>query len=61
MKELSSGELSVLLSILKINSEIEENSVVLIDEPEVSLHPAWQKKSFLLLNVASLYSKGVIL
>ncbi|PJR49940.1 hypothetical protein CWM58_14360 [Klebsiella sp. H-Nf2] len=44
MKELSSGELSVLLSILKINSEIEENSVILMDEPEVSLHPAWQKE-----------------
>lgn len=44
MKELSSGELSVLLCILKINSEIEDGSLILIDEPELSLHPAWQSK-----------------
>lgn len=44
MKELSSGELSILLSILKINSEIEDSSLILIDEPELSLHPAWQSQ-----------------
>lgn len=44
MKELSSGELSILLSILKINNEIEDGSLILIDEPELSLHPAWQSQ-----------------
>ncbi|HHU4727264.1 TPA: AAA family ATPase [Klebsiella quasipneumoniae] len=44
MKELSSGELSILLNILKINSEIEDGSLILIDEPELSLHPAWQSQ-----------------
>ncbi|WP_353629087.1 ATP-binding protein [Klebsiella quasipneumoniae] len=44
MEELSSGELSILFSILKINSEIEDGSLILIDEPELSLHPAWQSQ-----------------
>ncbi|HHL1883930.1 AAA family ATPase [Klebsiella pneumoniae] len=44
INDLSSGELSVLLTILNINGEIEDGSLVLIDEPELSLHPRWQSE-----------------
>lgn len=40
----SSGELTFILSIIFICTHIEENSVILIDEPETSLHPKWQKE-----------------
>lgn len=38
----SSGEYHILLTFLNILALIEENSLVLIDEPEISLHPNWQ-------------------
>jgi hypothetical protein len=38
----SSGELAIVTAFLGIASVIEDESVVLIDEPEVSLHPEWQ-------------------
>jgi len=40
----SSGELSLIASIIYISSIIETNSVILIDEPENSLHPKWQRE-----------------
>ncbi|WP_130854980.1 AAA family ATPase [Olivibacter jilunii] len=40
--EISSGESSLLLSIVNIFSRIDNNSLILIDEPEISLHPNWQ-------------------
>jgi predicted ATPase len=42
MLDASSGELSLVLSFLSLASAIENSSLVLIDEPEISLHPAWQ-------------------
>ncbi|EPO5351490.1 AAA family ATPase [Klebsiella michiganensis] len=44
IKNLSSGELNVLASLVLINSEIKDRSVVLIDEPEINLHPKWQEE-----------------
>lgn len=44
VNDLSSGEANVLFSILSINSEIENGSLILIDEPELSLHPKWQSE-----------------
>lgn len=41
--ELSSGEYHMLTSILSLGFGIQSSSVVLIDEPETSLHPQWQK------------------
>ncbi|MGF2146356.1 AAA family ATPase [Vagococcus fluvialis] len=38
----SSGEKQLLFTFMKIGTAIEENSIVLIDEPESSLHPSWQ-------------------
>jgi predicted ATP-dependent endonuclease of OLD family len=40
--ESSSGEYHLLASILGILAKIEKNSLILIDEPEISLHPNWQ-------------------
>ncbi|MBX2948056.1 MAG: AAA family ATPase [Crocinitomicaceae bacterium] len=39
----SSGELSILISMMFINANIDRKTVILIDEPENSLHPKWQK------------------
>jgi predicted ATPase len=44
IKDASSGEQSVILSILGIASKIQDNSLICIDEPEVCLHPEWQEK-----------------
>lgn len=38
----SSGESSLLCQMVSIMSDIESNSLVLIDEPETSAHPNWQ-------------------
>lgn len=39
---LSSGEQQIFGTVSRLLSEIEPNSLVVIDEPEVSLHPQWQ-------------------
>ena len=42
--ESSSGEKHILYSFTNIFNNISRNSIVLIDEPEISLHPNWQIK-----------------
>ena len=44
ISQASSGEQSVIMSMLGIASKIENGSLICIDEPEVCLHPAWQEK-----------------
>lgn len=44
LSEASSGEQCVLLTILNISGVIKDNSIICIDEPEISLHPHWQKE-----------------
>ncbi|HFK5599101.1 TPA: AAA family ATPase, partial [Elizabethkingia anophelis] len=44
IKDASSGEQSIILSILGIASKIKDNSLICIDEPEICLHPEWQEK-----------------
>lgn len=39
---LSSGQLSILNTVAGIDSLLEDNSIIFIDEPEISLHPEWQ-------------------
>ncbi|MFA6402888.1 MAG: AAA family ATPase [Salinivirgaceae bacterium] len=41
-EESSSGENHLLISLLGIIANLEDNSLVIIDEPEISLHPNWQ-------------------
>lgn len=45
----SSGEKQIIYSLLNIYSVIRPNSLVIIDEPEISLHPNWQMKYMKLL------------
>ena len=43
IKDASSGEQSMILSILGIASRIRNSCLILIDEPENCLHPQWQE------------------
>lgn len=57
LKRASSGQLSMATALLSLASEIQDGSLVLIDEPELSLHPEWQVKYIeLLLETFSSYS-----
>lgn len=49
LKAASSGEQCLLSIIFGIAGFIENDSVILIDEPEISLHPEWQEQFFPLL------------
>lgn len=61
MLSASSGELSMITSIVYISTVIDENTVILIDEPENSLHPTWQKQyAKLLLDIFYKYQPKVI-
>lgn len=40
----SSGEVQIITSLISLLATLEENSLILLDEPEVSLHPNWQMK-----------------
>ena len=44
INELSSGEKQMFLRTLAIKMLNPENSIILIDEPELSLHPKWQQR-----------------
>ena len=58
LQNASSGELLLLSTLTFISSYIKRNSIILIDEPENSLHPKWQKDYIsLLLKVLTDYFK----
>lgn len=44
LANLSSGEQHELVLLYKMLFEVDENSLVLIDEPEISLHVVWQQE-----------------
>lgn len=44
LREGSSGEISILTVFLSVAAHLRDGSLVLIDEPETSLHPEWQSK-----------------
>lgn len=50
LRSMSSGEIQILTSLLTLASVVKENSIVLIDEPEISLHPNWQMQYIDLIN-----------
>ena len=42
LTELSSGELQILYTMSCLATNITNNSLILFDEPDLSLHPSWQ-------------------
>lgn len=48
--ESSTGEIGLLTTFLRAIPEMKSNSIIFIDEPEISLHPTWQMKYIDLLN-----------
>ena len=54
----SSGEIGLLISLLRAIPNIKDGSVILIDEPEISLHPAWQMRYITLLKDFLSFVKG---
>ncbi len=44
LREASSGQISMLTVFLSVAAHLRDGSLVLIDEPETSLHPDWQSK-----------------
>ncbi|MDN0107095.1 AAA family ATPase [Yersinia rochesterensis] len=57
VSDASSGQQCILLNTLGIASSIKNNSLILIDEPEISLHPEWQEAYIsLLMEVFESYS-----
>lgn len=49
INEASSGEQCVFTTFLGLACQIEDNCLIFIDEPEISLHPEWQEKYIKLL------------
>ncbi|MCX6579615.1 MAG: ATP-binding protein [Candidatus Aminicenantes bacterium] len=41
---LSSGEMQLFLRIMSLRMMQINNSIILVDEPEISLHPSWQQR-----------------
>lgn len=44
LDESSSGELTLIATRVFLATTIQENEIILIDEPENSLHPLWQRE-----------------
>lgn len=42
--DLSSGEKQLIYTLIKVANSKRENQVILMDEPEISLHLSWQEK-----------------
>jgi len=62
MLDASSGELALITSIIYISTIINEETILLIDEPENSLHPLWQKEyTKILLDLFYLYQPKIII
>ena len=40
----STGEIGLMITLLRLLPELEDGSVIFIDEPELSLHPNWQMR-----------------
>ena len=49
-REASSGEANILSTLLSLVPLLKDGSLILIDEPEISLHPLWQAKYIDLIN-----------
>lgn len=62
LDELSSGEQHLILLIGKLIFNIDSDTLVLIDEPEISLHPAWQEEFVnILIKIQEINSFSVVI
>ena len=60
--EASSGELTFISTLIFLISRVTPNSIILVDEPENSLHPAWQHKYVeIILDALYLYEPQLVL
>ncbi|MEK4981879.1 AAA family ATPase [Bacillus sp. FSL K6-6540] len=44
LSDMSSGQLTMLFRFLPLTVEMDDNALVLIDEPETHLHPLWEQE-----------------
>lgn len=51
INQVSSGEFQVLSTMINILCKVKDNSLIIIDEPETSLHPNWQIKYMSMLSL----------
>ncbi|GHD45464.1 AAA domain-containing protein, putative AbiEii toxin, Type IV TA system [Marinobacter persicus] len=56
--DASSGEASILSTLIALVPNLEDNSLVVIDEPEISLHPSWQYRYIELIDRIISLRKG---
>lgn len=56
---LSSGQWQLLSSLLFVSLAVEDDTLILVDEPENSLHPQWQREYLNLFSKAISSCKGV--
>ncbi|WP_372780715.1 AAA family ATPase (plasmid) [Priestia aryabhattai] len=49
IEEASSGEAHFITTMINLLSKVEKKSIILIDEPETSLHPNWQNQYIYIL------------
>lgn len=62
MLSASSGELALITSIVYLSTVITDRTVILIDEPENSLHPKWQKEyAKIILDIFYLFQPKIII
>tara|TARA_R110001583_G_scaffold143546_1_gene295683 strand:+ start:627 stop:1841 length:1215 start_codon:yes stop_codon:yes gene_type:complete len=62
LDKLSSGEQHQLVMVFELLFEMSKNSIILIDEPELSLHVGWQKRFVSdLLEIIALNELDVVL
>jgi hypothetical protein len=59
LAEFSSGQWHIFSSLLFTAVAVEDNTLILIDEPENSLHPEWQQQYLRLMKDVISSSKGV--
>lgn len=50
VEDSSSGEYHFISTVISLLAKVANNSIILIDEPEISLHPNWQMKYIDFLN-----------
>ena len=61
LMDASSGELSFITSLIFISTSITNQTVILIDEPENSLHPKWQKEYITMIMDIFYYYEPIII